>query len=100
MLEVPLSVLTHSPDHKPVKEETTTLVVNAHGGLLKLRAEVSVGEALLLLNPATGKQEAARVVRVERPHPEYFAVAFEFNQPAPKFWPITFPPPDWQLPPG
>jgi hypothetical protein len=25
-------------------------------------------------------------------------VAFEFDQPAPKFWPVTFPPVDWGLP--
>lgn len=96
MLQVPLTVLTHSMDHKPVKEETTTLVVNAHGGLMKLRTEVSVGMPLVLLNHATGKQEAARVVRLERPPGEPFAVAFEFNQPSPKFWPVVFPPGDWE----
>jgi hypothetical protein len=97
MLQIPLTVVTHSLEHKPVKEETTTLVVNAHGGLMKLRTEVSVGEPLVLLNQVTGKQEAARVVRLERPPGDYFAVAFEFNQPSPKFWPVVFPPTDWDV---
>jgi hypothetical protein len=26
---------------------------------------------------------------------EYYNVAFEFARPAPKFWPIVFPPADW-----
>jgi hypothetical protein len=37
-------------------------------------------------------------VRIDQPSADYFAVAFEFDQPAPKFWPVTFPPKDWGVP--
>jgi hypothetical protein len=36
------------------------------------------------------------VVRVENIHTGDFAVAFEFWRPAPQFWPIVFPPADWE----
>ena len=38
---------------------------------------------------------SCRVVRVEDEGLDFFKVAFEFDRPAPDFWPITFPPADW-----
>jgi hypothetical protein len=35
---------------------------------------------------------------VEDTSPEYFSVAFEFDTPNPKFWPVVFPPSDWHAP--
>ncbi|HKT46410.1 MAG TPA: PilZ domain-containing protein [Candidatus Acidoferrales bacterium] len=97
ILQIPVTVRAESRSRVPIKEETHTLVVNAHGGLLKMKAELPVGHPLILINPLSKKQEAARVVRIEQPHPEYFAVAFEFERPAPGFWPVVFPPADWGL---
>jgi len=98
MLQIPVRVLTETPERVPVQEDTHTLVVNAHGGLLKLKLEPLQGQPLLLVNPQTGMEQSCRVVRIEQPSPDYFAVAFEFDQPAPKFWPVTFPPTDWEVP--
>ena len=95
MLQITLTVQGETPDRRQVHEETQTLVVNAHGGLMKLKAEVLSGQPLILLNPKTGKKQNCRVVRVEQPSPDYFAIAFEFELPAPGFWPVTFPPADW-----
>jgi hypothetical protein len=95
MLQIPIVVMAESPDRQQVREETQTLVVNAHGGLLKLKAEVVAGQPIKLINPKTGAEEAARVVRVDRPPGEHTAVAFEFDRPAPNFWPVVFPPTDW-----
>ncbi|MGC1619461.1 MAG: PilZ domain-containing protein [Candidatus Acidiferrum sp.] len=96
MLQIPVTVLAHTPDRTHVQEETRTLVVNAHGGLLKLKAELLVGQPMVLLNPQTGAKESCRVVRIDQPSPDYFAVAFEFDRPSPKFWPVVFPPADWE----
>jgi hypothetical protein len=95
MLQVTITVLTETPERQPVKEETQTLVVNAHGGLMKLKMEVLSGQPLTLVNPLSGKKEKAHVVRIEQPSPDYYAVAFEFDQPSPSFWPVVFPPGDW-----
>jgi hypothetical protein len=98
MLQIPVTVMAETPERMHVREETQTLVVNAHGGLMKLKAELHVGQPLLLVNPQTGAREGCRVVRVDQPAAEYFAVAFEFDHPSPKFWPVVFPPADWGVP--
>jgi hypothetical protein len=97
MLQMAVTVLTETPENEQVREDTQTLVVNAHGGLLKLKMEVLVGQPLILVNPRNGLEQSCRVVRTEQPSPDYFAVAFEFDHPAPGFWPIVFPPVDWEV---
>jgi hypothetical protein len=94
MLQVPVTVLTETHEREQVQEQTHTLVVNAHGGLLKLKMEVLAGQPLVLVN-SKGQQEQCHVVRIDQPSPDYFAVAFQFDEPAPLFWPVTFPPADW-----
>ena len=95
MLQVPVVVQIKTRDGKDAREETQTVVVNAHGGLLKLRMEVKAGQPILLINEKSKVQQGCRVVRVETSEAGLSAVAFEFDQPAPHFWPIVFPPADW-----
>jgi hypothetical protein len=95
MLQVPVVVQTRTRDGKEVREETQTVVVNAHGGLLRLRMEIKTGQPILLINEKSKAQQGCRVVRVETSEAGYSAVAFEFDQPTPHFWPIVFPPADW-----
>lgn len=98
MLQMRIRVKTEMANHAHVEEDTTTLVVNAHGGLMKMKAELLVGQPIVLINPHNQMKESCRVVRVEQPTPEYFTVAFEFSRPSPKFWPVVFPPADWGVP--
>ena len=95
MLQVPIVVVAESPEGAELREETLTLVVNAHGGLLKLGMEVVAGQPMTLINPKTGASEDCKVIRVDNPPGGHFAVAFEFDRPSPQFWPIVFPPADW-----
>ena len=95
MLQVPVVVQARARDGKEMREDTQTVVVNAHGGLLKLRMELKVGQPILLINERSKMQQGCRVVRVETSEAGYSAIAFEFDQPAPQFWPIVFPPADW-----
>jgi hypothetical protein len=94
MLQVPVTVMTETPERDQVEEKTHTLVVNAHGGLLKLKMEVLAGQPLVLVN-SKGAQEQCHVVRIDQLSPDYYAVAFQFDEPAPMFWPVSFPPADW-----
>ena len=96
MLRMSVVVETETAQREKKREETFTLVVNAHGGLLQLQMEVLAGQPILLINAKSGMKARARVVRVENPPGGYTAVAFEFDEPMPKFWPISFPPPDWE----
>jgi hypothetical protein len=95
MLQIPVVVQTRTQQGKDVREETQTVVVNAHGGLLKLKVEVKTGQPILLINERAKLQQECHVVRVETSEAGNSAVAFEFDQPAPQFWPIVFPPADW-----
>ena len=95
MLQVPVVVQTRTRDGQEIREKTHTVIVNAHGGLMKLRMAVQAGQPILLINEKAQAQQGCRVVRVETSDGGLSAVAFEFDQPAPQFWPIVFPPADW-----
>jgi hypothetical protein len=95
MLQVPVIVQSRTREGKDVRENTQTVVVNAHGGLLKLQMDVKVGQPIVLINERSKAQQGCHVVRVETSEAGHSAVAFEFDQPAPQFWPIVFPPADW-----
>ncbi len=95
-LSVPVIVMTVTKDREHVQEEARTITVNAHGGLFKLKMEVLSGQPMILVNATTHKEESCRVVRVEDMPTGEFGVAFEFDRPAPDFWPVTFPPADWK----
>jgi len=98
MLQIPVTVLAETRDRVQVQEKTHTLVVNAHGGLIKLKMDLLAGQPIILVNPQTGVEESGHVVRIEQPSPDYFAIAFEFERPSPNFWPVVFPPRDWENP--
>jgi len=93
-----ITVIADDVEHKPRQEEALTQVVNAHGGLVKMKMEVHVGQPMLLLNSKNKVEQKCRVVRVDDTALEYFSVAFEFDAPNPKFWPVVFPPTDWKAP--
>jgi hypothetical protein len=99
-LSVPVIVMTETLEHVKVQEVTHTIVVNAHGGLLKLKMEVLVGQPVMVVNLQTNLEKRCRVVRVEQLPGEEFGIAFEFEKPAPEFWSVTSPPADWQLDPS
>jgi len=79
-----------------LSEPTFTQVVNAHGGLLTLRMELVAEQKFILKNLKTGMARHCGVVRTEKSAGNEFLVAFQFATPSPDFWPITFPPKDWQ----
>ena len=98
MLQIPIVVMAKTVDGEQMREETHTLVVNVHGGLVKLTMDILHGQPIVLVNPRSGAEEPARVVRIDNPPGGYTAVAFEFDKPSPKFWPVEFPPADWERP--
>lgn len=77
-------------DRKKFKETCETVVVNAHGGLLLLKHEVSNGEMLVLTNPETQEEQECRVVYLGEPVAKGQRVGVEFLTPAPRFWGVEF----------
>jgi hypothetical protein len=94
-LRIPLRLSAELPDGHQICVEARTLVVNAHGGLLDVGMEMVRGLRIRLSNLQTEIVKSARVLRVEGAEEGRFWVAFEFESPAPHFWTINFPPPDW-----
>jgi hypothetical protein len=95
MLRITVLVIAENEERKQIQEEAHTQVVNAHGGLLKMKEHLHVGQPLLLRNPRNKIEMSCRVVATEEAGLEYYNVAFEFDRPAPNFWPVVFPPTDW-----
>ena len=73
-----------------------TVVVNAHGGTVRLSvAPMAAGDIVTLTNPDTDQSESCRVVRIESLTEQGFELSFAFDRPSPTFWPIALPPTDW-----
>jgi hypothetical protein len=95
-ISIEIVVLLHKPGEKPRSEETKTLIVNAHGALILLHAQVVIGESLILRNVKTEEELSCRVVDFQTSsQPDMKEVGIEFIQPAPRFWGVGFPPADW-----
>jgi hypothetical protein len=95
VLRVPVGLSAVMPDGRRISIEAHTLVVNAHGGLLDVGMEMVRGQRIRLNNLKTELVMSGRVLRVEGTEVGRFSVAFEFESPAPHFWPVSFPPADW-----
>ena len=95
VLRVPVRLSALMPDSKRINIEAKTLVVNAHGGLLDVGMEMVRGQQIRLSNSMAEIVATGRILRVEGSEEGRFSVAFEFESPAPHFWPVSFPPADW-----
>ena len=95
LLRIPIAVIASGPDKKMVREETHTVVVNAHGALINLELPVHVGQVIILQNPETCEEQSCRVIRVNSAPGGKPEVGIEFLKPAPHFWRVAFPPEDW-----
>ena len=87
-----------APKNSSFEEETSTLVVNAHGALIALSSKVEKGQKLRVTNRASKAFELCRVVSASPGSGGKAQVAVEFLKPSPDFWHIAFPPEDWVVP--
>lgn len=98
MLSVAVMVRGKNAEGKLFDEETKTLVVNAHGALIHLRSDVKADQKITLTHKGTQESESCRIVYVSQMQGGKAQVGIEFDKPSPKFWGISFPPDDWNLP--
>lgn len=96
LVQVPIVVYGLALDSKPFKEETSTLVVNAHGALFALAAAVKHGQKVMLNNKGSKDEQESRIVFLGPKEAGKTQVGVEFLNPAPHFWHIDFPPGDWR----
>lgn len=90
VMRIPIAVSGESPAGK-IKEQTHTLVINAHGALIRIGAQLSKGQALDLENVATSERRPCRVVYVGDRLEGLLELGVEFLEPSPRFWRVYFP---------
>lgn len=99
MLSMTVIVRGKNAEGTAFEEETKTLVVNAHGALIHLRADVRADYKITVIHKGTREAQESRVVYVGTTMQGGKApVGIEFDKAAPKFWHISFPPDDWNAP--
>lgn len=76
--------------------DVATLSVNPHGAMVVMDRNLAAETRLVLEHGTTKECVACKVVRSSQKMPEGFHVPLEFDSPAPDFWKIDFPSPDWR----
>jgi protein TonB len=95
-LEVPVTVngvrtLDDSDKREPFSENTRTVLVFAHGAVLRLATAVSPGQLLFITNERTKKEIVCQVVKSKNYRNVSGYVELEFTEPAVGFWGMRFP---------
>jgi uncharacterized DUF497 family protein len=98
LLSVPISVRGKTAKNQDFNEETRTLVVNAHGALISLAAQVVANQTVFVSNNATQQTQECRIVYLGNTQAGKAQMGVEFLNPSPTFWQIDFPPEDWVVP--
>jgi hypothetical protein len=94
-LQIPIQVRAQFEGDLPITEDTKTLEVNAHGGLIALAMKVRPGQKLILKNWGTAREQECRVIHVREMIAGKKEVGIAFPYAMPTFWNVQFPPPDW-----
>ena len=85
LVAMPVLIYGRSED-EPFQEQTETIDVSAHGGLMPVTVEVMKSQKLLLTNLLTNQELACRVARVVRTSQGQTLAGLEFVQPSKGFW--------------
>jgi hypothetical protein len=92
---IPVRATGKNTDGRKFQQNSQTIVINAHGGLLYLQETLDVGADLVLINPATEEEQECRVVYVGDTSDRGTRVGVEFLSPSPHFWGVEFTQKDW-----
>jgi len=98
LLSIPIQVSGQSLDGQDFKEETRTLVVNAHGALIALASAVAAGQSVQLTNRSTRDSRECNIVYLGNASGGKIQMGIEFVEPSSTFWHVDFPPDDWVVP--
>ena len=88
-VHVPVLVYGWSNLENSFHEETTTLLVNASGGLLSLDSKVALGDTIFMTNKVTQQEQECRVAYVGKDLRGKTQVGLAFTRQAPHFWRIN-----------
>lgn len=85
-LQVPVVVYGFASAAGAFQEETQTILVNAGGALVLLKARLHVGDTVTLIDKITGTEKQVRVAYVDKYSERESRVGLAFQQPLPNFW--------------
>jgi hypothetical protein len=94
-IQIPVVVSGQLDRSTPFSEETSTVVLNAHGALVQLNTAMQIGQKVVLHNVRTKEKQEVTVVFLAPAEGRKSNVALEFTSPRPDFWHVSFPPEDW-----
>ena len=96
LIRMAVTLHFEGPEKRSVKAFTSN--VSVHGALVVCPERLSVDTRLLLEHNGTRQRQSCRVVRPSKQTQGGFEAAVNFENPAPGFWQIAFPPPEWRAP--
>ena len=85
-LHLPVLVYGWSDAEASFHEDTTTLLVNASGGLVTLASKVELGSTLFVVNKSTQQEQECRVACIGPEFEGKLKVGVAFKRPVPNFW--------------
>ena len=80
-----------SDKREPFSESTKTVLIFAHGAVVRLTSSVAAGQLLFLTNERTKKEVVCQVVKSKNYHHVSGYVELEFTEPVAGFWGMRFP---------
>src|ERR1700730_7448609 len=87
---IPVRASGKSIQGRKFRENSQTIVINAHGGLLYLQETVDIGADLVLINPITDEEQICRIVYVIDTSKKATPVGAQFLVPSPHPWGVEF----------
>jgi len=87
-VRIPVIACGGSREEISFGESTVTLLVNASGGLITLKAKVNVGDTIFVVNQSTKAEQECQVAYVGPEFEGKPRVGFRFKQQTPGFWKI------------
>jgi hypothetical protein len=93
-----VAVAGKNRDGRKFRQNTETIVINSHGGLLWIAQPLKMGALLAITNAASHEEEECRVVYLGEEGDKGQRVGVEFLTPAPRFWGMEFTQPVSQEP--
>jgi TonB family protein len=80
-----------APHSEPFEEETGTMIVFPHGGVLRMSTAVTVSQMLVVTNLKTRQDAICRVIKVRTFSNMQGYVEVEFTHQQPGYWGVHFP---------
>src|SRR4029077_16435497 len=95
LMQVGIRIRGKDAQGKEFEENTETLAINAHGGLVLLTARLTSGGAVHMRHNKTEEEQECHVAFLGPVRGGKAEIGLEFTSPRPTFWRVAFPPEDW-----